>query len=96
MIKHSHKILGVSHLANRLPTLEEIGDSQEIDTGEVSVLDQSSSFSPLSSSPVYCKHKSYCAMPQFSMKCIFGKESCKIKPFYDKFGNYANELGMGS
>jgi hypothetical protein len=49
------------HLANKLPSLEEIGSQcKPLDTGEASKLDHSiprgSSFSPLSSSPVFIIH----------------------------------------
>lgn len=48
-------------------------------------------------SPVYsCEHESYCTSPhKFSMKCNFSQD-CRIKKFYDKWGENGNQLGMGS
>lgn len=43
----------------------------------------------------YCEHYKYCSRPKYSMKCIFNSNGCKVKPFYDKYGNY-NEMFIGS
>jgi hypothetical protein len=68
-----------------------------LDTGEESNF-SNANFTSFQSSPVQCPHKSYCPsnITHYSMKCSFGASKCKIKPFYDRYGRYADELNIGS
>ena len=66
-----------------------------VDTGEDSGLSDNSGSPPFTSSPV-CNHYSYCKSPhKFMIKCNYPND-CRIKKFYDKWGENGNQLGMGS
>ena len=43
-----------------------------------------------------CEHKEICPVPHYSMKCIFNKEECQVKKFYDKYGTEYNQMYIGS
>jgi len=43
-----------------------------------------------------CKHKPYCPLPKFSMKCIFNRKDCQSYRFYERYGELYNYLGVGS
>ena len=52
------------------------------------------------SSPILCEyHPSICPgnIPKYSMKCIFTKNNCSIKKYFDKYRkDEINILGVGS
>lgn len=45
-----------------------------------------------------CEHKPYCPdnIRKYSMKCVFGKDKCNVKKFYDRYGVSANEMFVGA
>ena len=46
--------------------------------------------------PEQCKHKKYCPLKQYSMKCVFNRNNCQSYKFYEKYGEGYNHLGVGS
>ena len=66
-----------------------------VDTGEGEVSKSDTIDSSFQPSPVYiCPHSEYCNSPhKYSMKCNFNQD-CRIKKFYDKWGEDGNSLGI--
>ena len=46
--------------------------------------------------PPTCEHKKYCTGHTYSMKCNYEdtRNKCRLKKFYDKYGEYWEEMGI--
>ena len=105
------KIIHAGHIGNPRLRLEDNCQENGFDTiksnldigGELSLLpkkDTTFQSPPVNKKPKICEYyNSICPnnIHKYSMKCIFNKNTCKIKKYFDKWRiDEINELGIGS